>query len=196
MGPPVAADARALPSGHSLLTRAVLHRLLNLLLHRFKVERSRTLHRRILDRGLRQIGDVLLDHDEAPELAGEEVVAVAEGSGVGRLAANVRRALERVLANVDHSRHVGRGLFAWPTPRLREERELEVTEAKSAQARTTEVEDFLALGWASTGKKIHLIIAVEMVLIGPVAEPDALEELVGNIRISRGRCQSGEPIEA
>src|SRR5215470_7990274 len=61
-----------------LLTRAVLDRLLNLLLYRFKIERSRSLHRRKLDRGLREIPDVLLDNDEAPELAGEEVVAIAE----------------------------------------------------------------------------------------------------------------------
>src|SRR5262245_3198745 len=142
MGPPVAADARALPSGHSLRTRAVLHRLLNLLLHRFKVERSRTLHRWILDCGLRQIGDVLLDHDEAPELAGKEVVAVAERAGVRRFAASTRRALEWILANVDHSGHVGRGLFARPAIRLCEERELEVIEAKRAQARTAEVKDF------------------------------------------------------
>src|SRR5262249_37859636 len=77
-------------SGRSLLTRPVLHRLLNLLLHCFKVERSRSLHRRKLDRGLRQVADVLLDHDEAPELPGEEVVAVPERPRVRRLAPSTR----------------------------------------------------------------------------------------------------------
>ena len=66
-----------------LLTWAVLDHLLDLLLHRLEVEGSRVLHRRIVDRRLRQLRDVLLDQDEAPELAGEEVVAVAEGAGVG-----------------------------------------------------------------------------------------------------------------
>src|SRR5262245_46332599 len=96
-GPHATAGARAFASGRSLLTRMVLDRLLDLLLHRFKVERGRGLHRREFDRGLRQIPDVLLDHDEAPELATEEVVAVTEGAGVSRLAANARRALEWIL---------------------------------------------------------------------------------------------------
>src|SRR5262245_15525553 len=196
MGPYVAADARALASGRSLLTRAVLYRFLNLLLHRFKVERSRTLHRRKFDRGLREISDVLLDHDEAPELPGKEFVHVAGSADVQRLAANTRRALEGILANVDHSGHVGRKLFARPAPRLRVERELEVIEAKRAQVRAAEVEEFAALGWPSPSKKICLVVAVEMVLIAPVTEPDALEELVGNVRISGCSHQRGEPIVA
>src|SRR5262245_36866133 len=139
---------RSFLSGRFLLTRAVLDRLLDLLLHRFEVERSRRLHGREFDGGLRQIPDVLLDHHEAPELTGVEVLAVAEGTGVGRLAANIRRAFERILPDVDQSRHVGRGLFARPAERLLVERELEVVEPKRAQGRTTEVEDFAALGWA------------------------------------------------
>src|SRR5262245_63208250 len=195
MGPYVAADARALASGRSLLTRAVLYRFLNLLLHRFKVERSRTLHRRKFDRGLREISDVLLDHDEAPELPGKEFVHVAGSGDVQGLAANTRRALEGILADVDHSGHVGRVLFARPAPRLGEEREFEVTEAKRAQARTAEVEDFLTLGWASPGEKIGLVVAVEMVLVGPVAEPRTSEELVGESRSSGCAHWGGEPIQ-
>jgi hypothetical protein len=44
----------------------------------------------------RQFLDILLDHDEAPELTGEEVVAITPGAGVGRLAPKTRRALERI----------------------------------------------------------------------------------------------------
>src|SRR5262245_12656999 len=179
-----------------LLTRAVLHRLLDLLLHGFKVERSRALHRRVLDRSLRQIRDVLLDHDEAPELASEELVHVTGSADVQRLATNTRRSLEGILAYVDHSGHVGRELFARPAPWLCVERKLEVIETKRAQVRTTEVEDFAALGWASPSEKIGLVVAVEMILVGPVAKPDALEELVGNIRIAGCSHQGREPIEA
>src|SRR5712671_5599177 len=180
----------------TLLTRPVLHRFLNLLLHCFKVEGSWSLHWRIFDCGLRQVPDVLLDQDEAPEFAGEKVVAVAEGAGIGRLAANHRRTLEGILANVDHSGHVGRGLFAWPAVGLRVERELEVIEAQSTQARAAEVEDFVALGWTSPSEKISLVVAIEVILVGPVAEPDALEELVGDIRIFGRSHQGGEPIQA
>src|SRR5262245_6503422 len=95
-----------------LLTGPVLHHLLNLPLHRLEVEGSRVLHRRVIDCGLRQLCDVLLDHDEAPELAGEEVVAVTEGAGVRRLATGSGCSFERILANVDQPRHVGGELFA------------------------------------------------------------------------------------
>ena len=40
------------------------------------------LHRRVIDRRLREFCDSLLDQDEAPELAGEEIVHVAEGAVV------------------------------------------------------------------------------------------------------------------
>src|SRR6266545_1293032 len=132
----------------------------------------------------------------APELPGEELIQVAGRTGVQRLAASSRRALEGILANVDHSGHVGRKLFARPAVGLCVERELEIIEAKSTQARTAEVEDFVAVRGASPSEKIQLIVAVEMVLIAPIAELHALEQLIGDIRISGCSHQGGEPIEA
>src|SRR5262245_51895222 len=122
------------------MTWPVFSHLLDLLFHRIEVEGSRVLHRRIVDRRQRQLLDVLLDHDEAPELTGEEVVRIARGAGVPRLAAKIRRALERILAEVDQAGHVRGGLFARPTPRLREERELEVVDANRAQLCAAEIE--------------------------------------------------------
>ena len=86
------------------LTRTVLDHLLDLLLYRLEVERSRILHRRVFDCSLRQLSDVLLYLDEAPELPGKEVIAIPEGTGISRLAANSGRALERILPDVDLSR--------------------------------------------------------------------------------------------
>ena len=86
------------------MTFAVLDHLLDLGLYRFEVERSRSLHRRKLNRGLCQLADVLLNHHEAPEFSGVEVVAITEGTRVRRLAADTGRALKRVLANIDHDR--------------------------------------------------------------------------------------------
>src|SRR5262249_18504341 len=119
--------------------------LLDLGFYSFEVERSRGLHWRELDGSLRQFCDVLLDHHEAPELPGKELVHVARRADVQRFASNGLRALERILTNVDHRRHVGRGLFARPAPRLLEERELEVIETQSTQRRATEIEDFVTL---------------------------------------------------
>src|SRR5256714_3561912 len=179
-----------------LLTRAVLDHLFDFLLYRLEVERRRVLHRWVFDCSLRQLPHRLLNQDEAPELAGEEVVAVAESTSVGRLAANHRRTLERVLTKVNHARHVGGDLFARPAIRLLIERELEVVVTKCAQAGTAEIEDFVALGWAFAGDKIRLIVAIEMVLVRPVAELHAPEKLLGDVRVVCGGQQSGKPVEA
>src|SRR5215471_12236593 len=134
-------------ASYRLLTFAVPDHLLDLLFHRIKVEGGRILHRRIVDRRQRQLLDKLLHQDEAPELTGEEVVDVGGRAGIKRLAANTWRALERILANVDHRGHLRGGLFARPAPRLNEERELEVVDANGAQLRAAEVEQLVALGW-------------------------------------------------
>src|SRR5215831_4176344 len=98
-------------AGVCSLAAMMLDHLVDLSLDGLEVERGWILHRRIVDRRQRQFADGLLDQHEAPELAGKEVVAVAEGAGVGRLAADIRRAFERILPNVDHHGHVGGGLF-------------------------------------------------------------------------------------
>src|SRR5262249_38580053 len=151
-------------AGYRLLTFAVPDHLLDLLFHRIKVEGGRVLHRRIVDRRQRQLLDKLLDHDKAPELPGGEVIHVAGGARCKRLAANTRRAVERILTNVDHRGHVRGGLFAWPAPRLCEKRKLKVVDANRAQLRAAEVEQLLAFGWTFAGEEIHLVVTVEMVL--------------------------------
>src|SRR6476660_4246095 len=177
--------------GSDLLTRAILDRLFDLLLHRFEVEGSRVLHRRKFDCRLGQLPDILLNQDETPELTGEEVVAIAECARVDRFASNERRALERILANVDDRRHVRRGFLARPAPRLHVELELEVVDADRTQLGSAEVKDLLALGWAFPGEQIHLIVAIQMVLIGPIAELHALQQLLSYIGIARRSRQGG-----
>jgi len=65
----------------------VLDHLLDLPLDRFEVEGNRVLHRGILDRRQRQLLNELPGLDEVLELATVEVVAIAPGARVGRLAA-------------------------------------------------------------------------------------------------------------
>src|SRR5262249_15221953 len=104
--------------------------------------------------------------------------------------------LERVLPNVSQGGHVRGDLFARPAPRLRKERELEVVEANGAELRAAEIEQLAALGWTFAGEKIHLVVTVQMVLVRPVAEPYALEQLIGDVRVARRGHQGGQPIEA
>jgi hypothetical protein len=65
----------------------LLYQFLDLSLHGVKIEGRWRLHGRIIDSGLRQRRDLLLDLDKAPELAGVEVVQVAATLIVERLAA-------------------------------------------------------------------------------------------------------------
>ena len=118
----------------------------DLLLDRVKVEGRRVLHRRVVDRRHGQLRHLLLDDDEPPELAGVEVVHVAAAQVVEALAADRRRPLERILADVDHGGHVGRDLRARPALRLLVELELEVVDANGAQLRPAEVEELVPCG--------------------------------------------------
>ena len=73
----------------------------------------------------------LLYQDETPEFAGHEVVYVTATIIVERFAADRRRALKRILANVHDSRHIGRDFLSGPTIWLLKELELEVIDAKA-----------------------------------------------------------------
>ena len=64
------------PPAVSLLPFVALHHFVDLSFHGLEVERGWRLHRRIVDRCLGELGHFLLDHHEAPELAGIEVVHV------------------------------------------------------------------------------------------------------------------------
>ena len=77
------------------------------------------------------------------------------------------------------------------------ELELEVVDANGAQLRRRRSRtDLMALGRALASEQVHLVVAVEMVLVGPVAELHALQQLVGDVRVAGRRQQGGEPIEA
>ena len=129
-----------------LLPSLVPDRLLDLLFYRIEVEGGRVLHRRILNRRLRELRHLLLDEHEAPELARIEVVHVAAAEVIQALAANGRRPLEGILAEIHDRGHVGRDLRSGPASRLLVELVLEVADADGAEVGAAEVEEFLALG--------------------------------------------------
>jgi hypothetical protein len=79
---------------------------------------------------------------------------------------------------------------------LLEELILEIANPYGTQVWTTKVEEFLALGWPFAQQQVHLVAAVEVVLIGPIAKLDALEQVIGNIGIAGCGDYGGEPVEA
>src|SRR5580692_11715244 len=160
-----------------LLPFVRLHHLLDLLLDLGEVEGRGLLHRREVDERLCRRTHSLLHLDEAPEFARHEVVHVAAALVVERLAADRRRALERILAQVDDGRHVGRHLLARPAPGLLVELELEVVDADGAELRLAEVEDLVPRRRSFARQQIHLIIAVQVVLVGLATDLQAREKL-------------------
>src|SRR5262249_2906602 len=87
-------------------------------------------------------------------------------------------------------------LFAGPPPWLRKEREFEVVDADRAELRAAKIEHLLAFRRTLAGEKIHLVVTVEMVLVGPVAELHALQRLIGDVRVTRCVHQGWQPSEA
>src|SRR5207249_5537773 len=59
-----------------------------------------------------------------------------------------------------------------------------------------EVEDFVTRGGTFAGDGVHLVIAVEMVLVSPVAEFNSFKQLVGDVRVAGGSHESRKPIQA
>jgi len=80
--------------------------------------------------------------------------------------------------------------------RLIEEAKFELIDPQRAEVWPTKVEQLLALCWTLAREQIHLVVTIEVVLVGAIAELDAFEKLVSNVWIAGGRGQRGEPIEA
>ena len=93
-------------------------------------------------------------------------------------------------------RHVRCGLVTEPAVGLVDETILVVVNAHRADGAFAEVEDFVARGRAFAGDGGHLVVAVQMVLVSPVAEVHALEQLVGDVRIAGGVKEGREPVHA
>ena len=126
----------------------------------------------ILDGRLGELRHFLLDEHEAPELVLEPLKYSCAPSSVP-LSGQVQ-ALERVEAQVDQGRHVEVNLAAEPAIGLFDEAILEVVDTHCAERAFAEVEDLMAVRRTFAGDHVHLVVAVEMVLVGTVADLLAL----------------------
>src|ERR1700758_2928448 len=61
--------------------------------------------------------------------------------------------------------------------------------------RAGKIEDLMTSGGTLARQKIHLIVPIEVVLVGAAFQRKALEELVGNVRVSCRSGQRWEPIQ-
>src|SRR5262249_48871393 len=138
----------------------------DLLLDGVQVERSWFLNRRGLGEGLAELRDLLLDEEEAPEFL-LEPLNLLHGLPPTCL-------FPRVQAEVSQDRPVHFDRAAKPALRLINEAVLVVADAHRPESRLREVEDFVARGRPFAGDEVKLVVAIEVNLVGLVAELLAL----------------------
>src|SRR6478672_740741 len=117
-----------------------------------------------------------LDADEAPELVLEPVEVLL--CAFLRAVVGPARALERIEPQVGQVRDVGPGLVTHPATRLVDEAVLVVADADGAELAFAEVPDLGTVRRALAGDQVHLVVTVEIDLVGAVAELLALLELL------------------
>src|SRR6266536_578281 len=88
------------------------------------------------------------------------------------------------------------GLFTEPAAGLVNETELVVVNAHRADRAFAEVEDFVTRGRTFAGDGGRLVVAVQVVLVGPVAELHTLEQLVSDVWVAGGSEEGGKPVHA
>ena len=86
-------------------------------------------------------------------------------------------------------------LFAEPACGLVDEAELVVVDAHRADRAFAEIEDLVTVRGPLPVMQVQLVVAIEMVLVGPVADLLALQQLVGDVRIAGGSHERGEPVQ-
>src|SRR5262245_7476037 len=186
---------RSLGAATRLLAGATLrflHLLRELGLERLEVEARPPLHRREFEEGLRGLADLLLRVDEAPELVCEPVV-VRDRPVV--LAVVHARPLKRIETEVGQDRPVHLHGSAEPSGRLIGEAILVVADPYGAQCALREVEDLVPLRRALARDEVHLVVAVQMHLVGSSAELLALRELIGDVRVTSRGDEGWKPVE-
>src|SRR6266700_7948754 len=162
-------------------------------LHGIEVEARAFLHRWELDRSHRELLNLLLDEDEAPELVFEPVEVLLRS--IFSPAIRPACALEWIEAQVGQVGHVGLGFITQPAPRLVDETILVVVNAHGTKFAFPEVPDFVPIRRPLAGYHVHLVVAVQMHLVGSVTELLALLQLFADVRITRRRKESREPVE-
>src|SRR5208337_5074317 len=88
------------------------------------------------------------------------------------------------------------GLLTEPAPGLIDEAEFVIVNANRADRAFAEVENFMARGWAFAGESGYLVIAIEVVLVGPVTNGFALQQLIGDVWITGCGHEGGQPVQA
>src|SRR5438876_9628551 len=141
-------------------------RLLHLFRHfsfdRVKIETRAPLHWRVIQEGLEFLAHHLLDEDKAPELELEPIEVLLPT--FFRSVVWPALALKGIETQVDQVGHIRFGLFTQPTLGLVNEPVLVIVNTHRADGAFAEVKDFVAVRWTFASNRVHLIVAVQMIL--------------------------------
>src|ERR1700730_4528297 len=150
--------------------------------HGTEVEARALLHWREFNRGHGQLLDLLLDKHETPEIVIERV-EVLLGSVFGP-AIGPAGALKRIETKVDQEGYVRLGLVAYPAAGLIDEAIFEVVDAHGAELAFAEIPDLVPIGRSLAGNHVHLVVAIQMALVGAVTDLLALLQLLDDVGVA------------
>ena len=118
-----------------------------------------------------------------------EITEVFEGPVVAFLESHP---LERIEPQIGENRHIDVDRSSDPSVWLVDHSEFPVVDTNCTQSAFREIEDLVAVGWPFAGQHGRLVVAVEMNLVGPVAELLALQQLVLDGRIASEGTRVGK----
>src|SRR4051794_24213064 len=170
------------------------HPLAHFSFHGVEVEARAALHGRIVKERLQFLAHHLLHEHKAPELELEpvEVLLTAFFGTVVWPALP----LKRIQAQIGKIGHVNVRLLTQPALRLIDETILVIIDAHRADRAFAEIEDFVTRRGALTRDGGHLVVTIQMVLVGPVAELYAFELLFGDVWVTGRGQKRRKPIQA
>src|SRR5205085_4353619 len=106
------------------------------------------------------------------------------------------QALEGIKWQVGYGWRVDMDLATEPAVRLFNETIFIVVDTHRTQRAFAEIKDLVPGRRTLAGDHVHLVVAVEMVLVGPVADLLSFQQFVRDVRIARRGKESREPVEA
>src|SRR5262249_29619240 len=147
-----------------------------------EIETCTALHWREVEERLQVLADNLLNEDKAPELVLEPVEILLRA--FFRTVVWPAGALKGIEPQIGNVGDVGPGLFADPTCRLVYEAELIIVDPNRTDRAFAEIENLVALGRSLAGDSVHLVVAIQMVLVDPTAHFLSLQQFVGDVRVT------------
>src|SRR5439155_2841766 len=136
----------------------LFHLFRHLRLDGIKVETRASLHRRVIQEGLKFLAHHLLDEDKAPELELEPIEVLLRA--FFRPIVWPSLALEWIETQVDQIWHVNVCLFTQPALGLIDETIFVVVDTNRADRAFAKVEDFVTVRRTLAGDGVHLVIPI------------------------------------